>query len=34
MQESADKMVEYYKTVNKSNEISKMILYYSSMRII
>ena len=34
MQESADKIVEHYKTVNKSNEISKMILYYSSMRII
>ena len=30
MQETADKMVEHYKNINKFNELSKMILYYSS----
>ena len=30
MQESADKMVEHYKNSNKFNELSTMILYYSS----
>ena len=30
VQENADKIVEHYKNINKFNEISKMILYYSS----
>ena len=30
MQETADKIVGHYKNINKFNEISKMILYYSS----
>ena len=30
IQETADKIVEHYKNNNKFNELSKMILYYSS----
>ena len=30
VQETADKIVEHYKNINKFNEITKMILYYSS----
>ena len=32
MQETADKIIEHQKSINKFNEISKMILYYSSVQ--